>query len=122
ESLTQGMRSLEISLAKHLLKLARKRGLEVKSAFRGRYFTSMLKTPSQVKNALRYVFFNFSKHKKSTKLGLDPYSSACTFHRWDQLLNQKELRVLAAKVIPLKGIFLLTQKTLAPPSFWLLKV
>ena len=72
EALSRGMRSLNTSLAIAIKKVL---GLVGRGkVFKGRYHMHVLKTPTEVKRALRYVIFNLAKHKNCRAL-VDPYSS-----------------------------------------------
>lgn len=56
------------------------------SVFRGRYHLHVLKTPTEVKHALRYVLLNETKHTRRTTT-LDAYSSGARFGLWSQVLG-----------------------------------
>ncbi len=80
QSLACGIQGLSVRIAKALNKLWSRSG----SIFSGRYHAVLLKTPRQVRNALRYVLENARKHGVRLRLGeLDPCSSATVFNGWD---------------------------------------
>lgn len=56
--LARGLQSLEIRIAKALNKMMERRG----AVFADRYHAHILRTPTEVANALRYVRGNFSVH------------------------------------------------------------
>jgi REP element-mobilizing transposase RayT len=78
-SLSRAARGLSIRIARHLNRLWDRKG----RVFAERYFARPLKTPREVRNALRYVLLNGAKHDAARGVvlagGLDPYSSAPTF-------------------------------------------
>ena len=67
DALTRGMISLKTSIAK-ALKVGG-------SIFRGRYHLHVLKTPTEIRNAINYVVYNRAKHMK-VKPFIDRFSSA----------------------------------------------
>lgn len=73
-----GMRSLTVRLARGLNRMMRRRG----PVFVDRYHAHVLRTPAEVRNAVRYVLGNFESHAarrgepRSTKGWIDPFSSA----------------------------------------------
>ena len=87
ETLSRGMRSLGTSLA---IAIKRVCGLVGRGkVFKGRYHAHVLKTPTEVKRALRYVIFNLAKHKKCAAF-VDPYSSVHTLERLSGLVSEAE--------------------------------
>ena len=75
-TLTRGMRSLTTSLARAVHRFI---GFGFcGQVLKGRYHAHVLKTPTEVKRALRYVIFNLAKHKSCSAF-VDPYSSVFTF-------------------------------------------
>ncbi len=77
--LARGIQGLKVRMAKALNKLWSRSG----SVFFGRYHAELLKTPRQVRNALRYVLENARKHAVRLAPGeLDPCSSAVLFDGW----------------------------------------
>ncbi len=82
ESLSKGMQSLKIRLAKAIKNL-----IDQKTSapvFRGRYHAHVLKTPTEVRRALAYVLQNTAKHSRGhvPKLSVllqDPFCSLHSF-------------------------------------------
>ncbi len=119
-ALAKGMQTFGISAAKHINALIvdaegkRRRG----SVFPDRYHVRILKSPTQVRNCLRYVLNNWRHHgedrgARSRTWKLDPFSSATTFEGW----KEREER---------GGRFVQPPTYIAPwvwaPSSWLLSV
>ena len=79
--LARGLQSLEIRVAKGLNKLMKTRG----AVFADRYHAHILRTPTEVANALRYVRGNFAVHAARrgdvTPDVVDEYSSAALVDR-----------------------------------------
>jgi REP element-mobilizing transposase RayT len=78
-ALSSGVRSLAIRVAIYVNELLMRRG----SFWADRWHGRALKTPREVRNALRYVLANFRKHapaktnpETTMSPGVDPYSSA----------------------------------------------
>ena len=87
ETLSRGMRSLATSLAIAIKKVC---GLVGRGkVFKGRYHMHVLKTPTEVKRALRYVIFNLAKHEKCGA-SVDPYSSIHSLERLEGLVTEAE--------------------------------
>ena len=80
EHLARGMRSFGGSLGKFVRRLVGGSG----AIFDGRFHVHVLKTPTEVKKALRYVLLNFAQHTK-VKPHVDRFSSAPYFSRWSDL-------------------------------------
>ena len=96
-ALSRGVRGLSIRIARHLNRLWDRKG----RVFAERYFARTLKTPREVRNALRYVLLNGARHDAARGVliargGLDPYSSARTFDGFRGL----EPQVLSAAKSP----------------------
>jgi REP element-mobilizing transposase RayT len=79
-ALSRGLQGLAIRIARSI---NRDLGL-LGRVFADRYHARALKTPLEVKNALRYVLQNAAHHGRSarTRSGLDPCSSAQSFLGW----------------------------------------
>lgn len=80
-ALAQGMKGLNVRLAKGLNKLMGRRGPVVAD----RYHAHILRTPTEVKHAVSYVIHNHRKHLRTRGGALaqgwvDPYSSASRDH------------------------------------------
>ncbi len=76
-ALARGIQGLSVRIAKGLNGVMGRSG----RVFADRYHARILKTPHEVKNALRYVVHNFAKHMKELGKPIpldwrDPYSSA----------------------------------------------
>ena len=85
EMLSKAMKILGGRLSKALNELSGAKG----SVFTERYHSHLLTSPRQVKNALRYVLFNYHKHCKQLGMRLpkgffDPCSSASLFKGWSR--------------------------------------
>jgi REP element-mobilizing transposase RayT len=76
-SIARGVAGLEIRIARQLNKLLGRKG----ALWSGRYHRRDLRTPTETRNALRYVLLNFQKHRRVVGEGAfaDPWSSATTF-------------------------------------------
>jgi len=72
--LGRGMQSFCISLARSLNGFLKRQG----KVFVERYHLHILKTPTEVRNALRYIFMNFAKHTR-TPHRFDAYSTLVCF-------------------------------------------
>jgi len=82
-ALSEGMQGLTVRLAKGLNRLMGSRG----KVFADRYHAHVLRTPTEVRNALAYVLQNHRSHmvrigKGSGAASPDPFSSAATFDGW----------------------------------------
>jgi REP element-mobilizing transposase RayT len=88
--LARVMQAFCISLARQLNSKLRRDG----AVFLGRYDLHVLRTPSEVRNALAYVLTNESRHRQDATpvIRLDPYSSASRFHAWRALGIRPRLR------------------------------
>jgi hypothetical protein len=77
---TRGVRALAIRVARGLNRMMGRTG----SVFADRYDGHVLRTPTEVRNAVRYVLGNFESHAmrrgelRSTTDWVDPFSSAAT--------------------------------------------
>jgi putative transposase len=79
EAIARGMQGFEVSAAKRLNKaLGRKRG----KVFAHRYHAKTIKTPTQARNTLVYLFNNWRKHHVDGPWRIDPWSSASQFDGW----------------------------------------
>jgi len=84
--------------------------------FAQRYHARYLKTPREVRNALRYVLLNRKHHRaeqKFTKTWIDPFSSAAWFDGWAAPIRADE---------PWKRALLAAERPTAKPTGWLLSV
>jgi hypothetical protein len=84
EALGRGMKALAARLARAVNRVARRAG----PVLAERYHLSLLPTPAQVRNALRYVLLNAHRHAAkardaiATRVRLDPASSGRWFDGW----------------------------------------
>lgn len=94
DSLTRGMIGLEVRLARRINRVLARRG----SLFADRYHARSLRTPTEVRAALRYVLFNHRHHGRSGRAtsaagrstALDPCSSALWFDGWTTTFSPDE--------------------------------
>ena len=77
DSLARSMQGLAVRIARRLNALWKRAG----SVFADRYHDVILRTPRQVRNAIRYVLLNARKHGAAPP-GIDPYSSGRWFDGW----------------------------------------
>ena len=84
ESLSRGMQGLLVRIAKRLNKLWGRKG----RVCADRYHAHILRTPLEVKHALRYVLHNSKKHGLRIA-GIDPYSSAPWFDGWKEGVQER---------------------------------
>lgn len=82
--LTKGMKSLGGRLGKVIGRLSLGRG----SVFKERFHLHVLRSPTEVRNALSYVLLNQARHRKLIDY-LDEFSSARYFRDWMALLLGK---------------------------------
>ena len=81
-TLSRGLQGLAIRMARALNRLWRRWG----SVFADRYHDRILRSPSEVWNALRYVLCNARKHGAwSSRTRPDPCSSAAWFDGWREV-------------------------------------
>lgn len=88
------------------------------SVFRGRYHLHVLKTPTEVKNALRYVLLNETKHTRRVTI-VDEFSSGASFGAWARLLGA-EWRRYVDILDPLAAGA--AEELCVRPASWLLRV
>jgi REP element-mobilizing transposase RayT len=78
-ALSSGMRSVAVRVARYVNDLLSRSGPVWADRWHGR----ALRTPREVRNALRYVLLNFRKHAHGrSAAGIDPFSSAAWFDGW----------------------------------------
>ncbi len=81
-ALAEGMQGLSVRLAKGLNRMMRRHG----KVFADRFHARVLRTPSEVRNALAYVLLNHRSHMArigaAAPSALDPFSSAASFDGW----------------------------------------
>ena len=111
-TLARGMQGLEVRLARRLNRALGRRG----KLFPQRFHARFLKTPTEVRNCLRYVLLNGKHHdaeKTFSKTWIDPWSSAPWFDGWAEPIadDASWKRDLVRKARPT-----------APAKTWLLRV
>ena len=111
DALGRGMKALGIRFAKAVNRVLARTG----KVFRDRYHHQVLKTPTQVRNALKYVLLNARRHAKrlTGAVRLDPCSSARWFDGWKRGSRRLEHE---ARGRPGGGVF-----AIALPHTWLLQ-
>ena len=89
-TLALGMRSLAGRFGKIVRAHANShfKAAAVGRVFLGRYHLRIIRSPQQMRNVLRYVLLNFSKHQKLIE-HLDEFSTAAYFRDWKLLLREK---------------------------------
>jgi REP element-mobilizing transposase RayT len=110
--LARGMQGLCVRLARRINLVLSRRG----ALFGDRYHARVLKTPREVRNAIRYVLLNERKHcaergEKVGKYWVDPFSSGYFFDGWKQQRRFDE---------PWQKEILTAGPATAPPTVWLL--
>jgi REP element-mobilizing transposase RayT len=86
-TLSRGLQGLAVRMARALNRLWRRFG----SVFADRYHDRILRSPTEVWNALRYVLCNARKHGAWTSRSRpDPMSSAPWFHGWNEAQPEAE--------------------------------
>jgi REP element-mobilizing transposase RayT len=112
EELGSALASLTICWAKRLNRLWRRKGL----VFPDRRHEHVLRSPTEVYHALRYVLSNARHHGVALRPGaFDPFSSASTFDRWRLSRSRPEV---PRRPSPPPGFHYPVQ----PPGSWLLGV
>jgi REP element-mobilizing transposase RayT len=111
------LQSFSISFARRFNRLAGREG----GVFLSRYDLVVLRSPTQVRNALAYVLTNESKHRGAARpaFALDPFSSAILFKDWRRLLGEspKFVRSNWSETAMLNRVEAIT----ANPKTWLLR-
>jgi REP element-mobilizing transposase RayT len=114
-ALARGMQGFEIAAARRLnAAVSKERGHARRGrVFSDRYHARILRTPTQVRNALNYVLNNWRHHSEdhsveSTSWVVDYFSSAPTFTRWKERPPDLPTKY---ETLPMQ-----------PPSTWLLSV
>jgi REP element-mobilizing transposase RayT len=110
DALARGLQGFEVRVARRLNAALMRTG----KLFAHRYHARYLKTPREVRNALRYVLLNRKHHaaeRRFSKYWIDPWSSAAWFGGWAQPVrgNEPWMRELLALDAPT-----------AKPTVWLL--
>ncbi len=112
DALGRGMKSLGARLARAVNRVFSRTGPVLKD----RYHHVVLKTPTQVRNALRYVLLNGQKHarRRDAVVRIDPASSGRWFEGWKRTARNRDL--LAEARGRLGGHL----RAIADPHTWLL--
>lgn len=99
DAIARGMRSFAGRFAKIIRKYTHKIGYGPNkgSVFKGRYHLHVLRTSLEVKNALKYVLLNTSKHTGLIE-HIDEYSSAPYFMQWKKLIGTKFTAMIREEV------------------------
>jgi REP element-mobilizing transposase RayT len=84
-ALASGMKSLAARFARCVNRVFARKG----SVLDGRFHSVVLKTPTQVRNAIRYVLLNARKHGGRLG-GVDPASSGCWFNGWRGVVDRRD--------------------------------
>ena len=117
--LTSGMRSLSTSLAKAVHRFI---GFGFcGKVLKARYHAHILKTPTEVKHAIRYVVFNLAKHKSCPPM-VDPHSSVHLLEGLEQVVSAGKYRRLEAELRYRPAWGQSMAEALAQPATWLLAV
>jgi REP element-mobilizing transposase RayT len=110
QALSRGMQGLEVRLARRINRVLDRRG----KFFAERYHSRVLRTPSEVRAAVRYVLLNARHHspRPPTPNWVDPFSSGAWFDGWRDPIRADEpwMKELMAERPPT-----------ATPTRWLLK-
>jgi REP element-mobilizing transposase RayT len=86
ESLSRGVQGFAVRVARRMNAALKRKG----PFFAHRYHVRVLASPTQVRNALRYVLQNRKHHaaeKRFSRTWFDPYSSAAWFDGWASKLR-----------------------------------
>ena len=99
QALSRGLQGLLIRIAKALNKLWSRRG----SVFADRYHDHILKSPREVRNALRYVFGNAKKHAAEGRevqvpQAIDTYTSAPWFQGFRERITVRGIEAIVRPV------------------------
>jgi len=79
-ALSRGIQGLCIRIAKSLNRMMKRKG----SVFADRYCAHILKTPTEVRRARRYLAINAHKHRLAARPFEDPYCSFTLDARWGE--------------------------------------
>ncbi len=112
DALARGMQGLEVRIARRLNSALKRRG----KLFTQRYHARYLRTPREVRNAVRYVLLNRKHHeaeKRFAKCWVDPCSSGAWFDGW-----REPVRVSTGWMQELVE----TESPVATAQTWLLRV
>jgi hypothetical protein len=96
EALSRGLQGLLVRIAKALNKLWSRRG----KVFADRYHDHILRTPREVRNAIRYVFQNARKHAAVGRVlpAIDTFTSAPWFTGFRETITVRRLEAVVRPV------------------------
>lgn len=131
--LARQLQGFTISLGKSINRVAGRKG----PVFVERYHLHVLKAPSEVRNALRYVLTNEDSHeqrkraagagantgpgsKRAPRVKFDPYSSASAFEAWGALFPREKVRFEDTSWSE-ATVSAWAEEMLSEPKTWLLK-
>jgi REP element-mobilizing transposase RayT len=112
DALARGIQGLAVRLARRLNSALKRRG----KLFAHRYHARHLRTPREVRNALRYVLLNRKHHaseKKFARYWIDPCSSAVWFDGWVEQIRAD---------VGWKRALVDAPRPTAPATTWLLRI
>jgi REP element-mobilizing transposase RayT len=114
EALARGMQGFNVRVARGINRVLGRRG----SLFTERYHCRALRTPTEVRHAVRYVLLNQRHHlarggARPSASVLDLYSSAAWFDGWKAPVRAHE---------PWQRELLATPRPTAVPTVWLLTI
>lgn len=114
EALARGMQGFNVRLARGINRAVGRSG----SLFAERYHCRALRTPTEVRHAVRYVLLNQRHHiahrgGRPSASVLDPYSSAAWFDGWTSPVRAHE---------PWQRELLATPRPTAVATVWLLRI
>jgi putative transposase len=113
-ALASAMKSFGSRFAKGIKKLQH---LKTTQIFNGRYHVTILKNPTQTRNALRYVLLNQAQHSQLLE-HIDIYSSGFYFSQWRKLIGRKFSDLIEKQAQSAGGTL---PNYLQPPRTWLLR-
>src|SRR5882672_8180190 len=102
--LARGMQGLAIRIARRLNRSVGRKGKLLSE----RYHARILKTPTEVRNAIVYVLNNSRRHEKGISSGwIDPMSSAPWFNGWKWQMREPWMRPTGERPVVAPGTWLL---------------
>ena len=115
DALATGMKCLCGSLGRAFRKLLGGKG----AVFKDRYHMHVLRTPTEMKNALKYVLVNAARHMKVIE-HIDEFSSGArsAFRRWRELLGQRFNALVEHQLEGCRAVL----EELSQPRSWLAAV
>jgi REP element-mobilizing transposase RayT len=112
-ALSRGMQSFQISAARHINRVAGRRG----TVFPDRFHQVIISSPRQARHTLAYVLNNWRRHREDQRgrgrgWKVDPFSTGVLFPGWKEDLDEVALRRWRASYDPL---------VVYQPRTWLLR-